>query len=55
MKLLSSCTAELEATNPSKVIGFNAQNCEEYQEADDYAVKRNKEMWNTFNKYHKVV
>ena len=55
MKLLSSCTAELEATNPSKVIGFNAQNWEAYRESDDYAVKRNKEMWNTFNKYHKVV
>lgn len=56
MKVLSSCTAELEATSPSKVIGFNAaQNCEAYREADDYAVKRSKEMWNTFNKYHKVV
>lgn len=54
MKVLSGCSDELEAKNPSKVIGFNAQNCETYQEAGDYAVKRNKEMWNTFNKNHKV-
>ena len=54
MKVLSSCTVELEAKSPSKVIGFNAQNCETYQEAGDYTVKRNKEMWNTFNKNHKV-
>ena len=56
MKVLSGCTAELEATSLSKVIGFNAaQNCEAYRESDDYAVKRHKEMWNTFNKYQKVV
>ena len=56
MKVLSSCSPELEATSLSKVIGFNAaQNCEAYRESDDYAVKRHKEMWNTFNKYHKVV
>ena len=54
MKVLSNCTVELEAKSPSKIIGFNAQNCETYQETDDYAVKRNKEMWNTFNKNHKV-
>ena len=53
-KVLSICTDELEAKNPSKVIGFSAQNCETYREAGDYAVKRNKEMWNTFNKNHKV-
>lgn len=56
MKVLSSCSPELAAVSPLKVIGFNAaQNCETYREADDYAVKRNKEMWNTFNKYQKVV
>lgn len=55
MKVLSSCTAELAAVSPLKVIGFNAaQNCKAYREADDYAIKRHKEMWNTFNKYHKV-
>ena len=54
MQVLSSCTVELEAKSPSMVIGFNAQNCESYREAGDYAVKRNKEMWNTFNKNHKV-
>lgn len=54
MKVLSDCTVELEAKSPSNIIGFNAQNCETYQETDDYAVKRNKEMWNTFNKNHKV-
>ena len=55
MKVLSACSPELADVSPLKVIGFNAaQNCETYREADDYAVKRNKEMWNTFNKYQKV-
>ena len=45
MKVLSSCTPELADVSPLKVIGFNAaQNCEAYREADDYAVKRHKEM-----------
>lgn len=53
-EILSSCTVELEAKSPSNVIGFNVQNCETYREAGDYTVKRNKEIWNTFNKNHKI-
>lgn len=54
MKILSSCTDKLEAKAPNKVIGFDTQNCENYKKATEYAIKRNKEIWNTFNKNNSV-
>ena len=54
MYVLSYGDSDLKAVNANKVLEKDVTKCEEFKKTDARGLERNKEMWNTFNKKHKV-